>query len=1135
MNQHTGLQKMAWCVLVIAVFSTVAHAANGDKEMNALKTPLLDHSILVYVGLCTDGQDYANQALANLGLTTVTTVTTINDLETQLAAGPWDLVIYDGYYSFPADTALTALNTYLSGGGRIIFAEANILSLKAHALFTAAGVTIVNDYTAPEPIYPWQNDPLFTTPNAVPSITVLSDLCNRDGVHLEPIVDQATAHAGSTETAATNKALVTVDAKRQFIFNGFAPQTITGDQDGDSKSDMVELYENEIHHLLFGGNGILVYFHECITSPDYVSEALDLFYDPGNVVMTNTFQDFLMQLTSGTWRLVIVDAYGNGVNEEILDELTRHYDKGGKTIFFSWDLFDFVGHAFLDRAGVTVLGEYETPLPVYDWGTSKLFTINFDLPDFTTLDHYCTVDGQYLQATTGIALAGSTATYDPTKATIVMDPHRRIILNGFAPGNINHNMSRLYYNEIALLLWGGEGTLVYWNNCNGTPDYISPALSSLGIADVTFTIDPLDFQTHLGSGYWDMVIYESYGGETTTEILDALLEFYDDQKSLIFSAYDLGDFMDHPLLANRAGVTLGTAYQDPQPVYAWNQSILFQSPNEVPALTTFSSPCEKDGQFLEVTTATAHAGYTAGPFANQTAIAVNQHKNLIVNGFLPGIMTGDADSDSIYDMVELYANEILYAKAGAMSGALVLFSECNGGLNYAEQTMGFSKTTVTNDEWFRIYLAAGDWGTVIYDSYSSMISEDLAVDLTDFYDNNGRIILSSYNLSTLAGQPLLDRAGVSPGTGFSATPPIYAWDVSPFFDTPNLLPNLTTFSDLCGFDGQNLLPVTASAIAGFTASPEAATTAITMNTDSRFIVNGFMPQNVTSDENSNSTVDMIELYQNELHALWMVCEELACPTDSFFSQVPYTPAESMLAYYSDVNVPYIVCEDFSGLTDPIGQIVWWGINAACEDSVEPDSFAVAFCEDNAGQPGAVIYEETVTPIREKLDIMYVKWWLNQYTITLATPQSIPSGWLKIHSLNEDSCWWAWMTSGQGNHVSYDEGSGPLATDFGVCFLPATASDIHSADTSGDSIIGLSELLRVIQFFNSNGFHCQSGTEDGFAPGPGDTSCSPHNSDYNPQNWLIGLSELLRIIQFFNSGGYHYCPSDGTEDGYCPGL
>ncbi|HPO17245.1 MAG TPA: PASTA domain-containing protein [Candidatus Hydrogenedentes bacterium] len=95
-----------------------------------------------------------------------------------------------------------------------------------------------------------------------------------------------------------------------------------------------------------------------------------------------------------------------------------------------------------------------------------------------------------------------------------------------------------------------------------------------------------------------------------------------------------------------------------------------------------------------------------------------------------------------------------------------------------------------------------------------------------------------------------------------------------------------------------------------------------------------------------------------------------------------------------------------------------------------------------------------------------------------------------------------------------------------------AEDCHSADQNCDNLVNLSELLRVIQFFNSGGYHCQAGTEDGFAPGPGDTGCAPHASDYNAQDWLINLSELLRLIQFFNSGGYHPCP-DG-EDGFCPG-
>jgi hypothetical protein len=97
---------------------------------------------------------------------------------------------------------------------------------------------------------------------------------------------------------------------------------------------------------------------------------------------------------------------------------------------------------------------------------------------------------------------------------------------------------------------------------------------------------------------------------------------------------------------------------------------------------------------------------------------------------------------------------------------------------------------------------------------------------------------------------------------------------------------------------------------------------------------------------------------------------------------------------------------------------------------------------------------------------------------------------------------------------------------------------YTADQNNDGVIGLTELLRVIQFFNIRGFHCvtpPATSEDGFLPGAGsDQTCAPHACDYTPQDWQISLTELLRLIQFFNIRAYHPCPSLGTEDGFCPG-
>ena len=107
--------------------------------------------------------------------------------------------------------------------------------------------------------------------------------------------------------------------------------------------------------------------------------------------------------------------------------------------------------------------------------------------------------------------------------------------------------------------------------------------------------------------------------------------------------------------------------------------------------------------------------------------------------------------------------------------------------------------------------------------------------------------------------------------------------------------------------------------------------------------------------------------------------------------------------------------------------------------------------------------------------------------------------------------------------------------FGLPFPIPISNRPHDADQDGNNQVSLSELLRVIQFYNSGGMSCAipaDSTEDGFAPGlEGNHTCAPHASDYNPQDWVISLSELLRLVQFYNIGGYYSCP--GGEDGFCP--
>jgi len=100
--------------------------------------------------------------------------------------------------------------------------------------------------------------------------------------------------------------------------------------------------------------------------------------------------------------------------------------------------------------------------------------------------------------------------------------------------------------------------------------------------------------------------------------------------------------------------------------------------------------------------------------------------------------------------------------------------------------------------------------------------------------------------------------------------------------------------------------------------------------------------------------------------------------------------------------------------------------------------------------------------------------------------------------------------------------------------PRVLPERHTADADDNGRLDLAELLRGIQLFNGQGIRCLAGTEDGYALGiGGDKTCPPHVADYNPADWRFSLSELLRMIQFFNNEAYRPC--NETEDGYCPGA
>lgn len=116
-----------------------------------------------------------------------------------------------------------------------------------------------------------------------------------------------------------------------------------------------------------------------------------------------------------------------------------------------------------------------------------------------------------------------------------------------------------------------------------------------------------------------------------------------------------------------------------------------------------------------------------------------------------------------------------------------------------------------------------------------------------------------------------------------------------------------------------------------------------------------------------------------------------------------------------------------------------------------------------------------------------------------------------------------LSNPNGTSVPVSVTSGTISTTF--------ISTPHDADIDGDYRISIDELLRAIQFYNSDGLHCMSGTEDGFSPGQGDQFCLHYDLDYAPIDWYVSIDELVRGIQLYNSAGYIRNPAG--EDGFVP--
>ena len=173
-----------------------------------------------------------------------------------------------------------------------------------------------------------------------------------------------------------------------------------------------------------------------------------------------------------------------------------------------------------------------------------------------------------------------------------------------------------------------------------------------------------------------------------------------------------------------------------------------------------------------------------------------------------------------------------------------------------------------------------------------------------------------------------------------------------------------------------------------------------------------------------------------------------CPSDTLFGQSVVAPTGAWTAYTSDQDAGYLVFDNFSGLTDPICDVHFWGFQGFYSGgwtycAEDPMDFEIKFYQNAAGTPGAEVCSHMVTLSGTDTGLVYpgaINWTLFEYSATFNSCCNLTDGWISIQAVGGASCWFLWPNSyGLGDGGFQFDGVNllPVAGDLAFCLTGAS--------------------------------------------------------------------------------------------------
>ncbi|RLI54506.1 MAG: hypothetical protein DRO87_10070 [Candidatus Thorarchaeota archaeon] len=244
--------------------------------------------------------------------------------------------------------------------------------------------------------------------------------------------------------------------------------------------------------------------------------------------------------------------------------------------------------------------------------------------------------------------------------------------------------------------------------------------------------------------------------------------------------------------------------------------------------------------------------------------------------FLAGDINALANYIDYEDNLQLAVNLVNWISSGA--APILLYVDEPHSVNYyrtpvtnALNEIGLNYEITTLGAYLNRSLVLKDWYLVIIDNPWWGLSSYYD-DLDDYVDRGGRLLMSTYKVDSYPSSELWSTLGFGFAGEAPNQVPLYLWTSSSVFNIPHhyTAANFTPFEDY-GDEGDMLTVFdNATAIAGFSDTPQDGNASIVLGNNGRTIYNGYLIDQFQGDLDDSTYADNYELWMNEIAYLLRV-------------------------------------------------------------------------------------------------------------------------------------------------------------------------------------------------------------------------------------------------------------------------